>query len=243
MIPVSRQPLFEVLFTAYTTHKLRKHFNSVVLRGTEYIETLDQSLPIIVYGNHSSWWDGLIEYYLSRRVLRLEPYLMMDEEQMSKYRFFRWIGAFSVNRTVPREAAVSLRYAMNVFAKPQRVLWIYPQGVMRPNESRPLNFYPGIGRIAKGVGKVQLVPIAHRYEFIKEQRPDAFISFGAPQLVERVEDHESLTRDLERRLILLLEELKQIIAEERFDGFATLLRGRTSTNVAYDRWRGFPGEN
>ncbi len=238
MIRVKRSRVFESVFTRYNTWMLRRHFSSLRLRGYEHVRELDRSRPIVFYGNHSCWWDGLIEYYLSRQVFGFEPYLMMDETQMSRYRFFRRIGAFSVNRGVPREAASSLRYAISLFGAPNRVLWIYPQGVMRPNDSRPLAFYGGVVRIAQGIGMTQLVPIAHRYEFMKDQKPDAFLSIGKPRLVEKVDDRDRLTGELEATLTDLLDDLRARIADERLDDFNFLLKGILSTNLWYDRLLG-----
>jgi 1-acyl-sn-glycerol-3-phosphate acyltransferase len=237
MIRADRQPLFEWLFSAYNTRMLRKHFNSLRILGLEQIDALDRSRPIVIFGNHSCWWDGLVEFFLSRNVFRLEPFMMMDEEQMSRYRFFRWIGAFSVNRSVPREAAVSLRYAMSLFKKPGRVLWIYPQGVMRPNDARPLNFAPGLGRIAQELPGAQIMPIAHRYEFVREQRPDGFITLGPVQTLKEIPDAEDLTRELETALTRQVDDLREMIAGERFEPFRTLLQGSASTNRKYDRFR------
>jgi chlorobactene lauroyltransferase len=237
MIRADRKRPFEILFSAYNTGMLRKHFSALRMAGIEHADALDRSRPVVIYGNHSCWWDGLIEYFLSREILHLEPFLMMDEAQMSRYRFFRWIGAFSVNRAVPREAALSLRYAISLFTRPGRVLWIYPQGVMRPNDVRPLEFEHGLALIARKLPGAQILPIAHRYEFVREQRPDAFISLGPPAAFRNETEVEVLTHDLQMTLTGQLDALRAAIAAERFESFRTILEGRGSTNRNYDRVR------
>lgn len=237
MIEARKNSLFESLFGLYNRRQLRRHFHRLLLDGREEVNKLTRSLPIVFFGNHSCWWDGLIEFYLSRAVFDFDSYLMMDEQQMSKYRFFRRIGVFSVDRGSPREAMRSVEYAVSLLDRPNRVLWIYPQAIMRPNDARPLSFYSGLARVAKALGRVQLVPIAHRYEFLHEQRPDALVRIGPPVTVESVRDHKHLTEQLESCLTELLDSLRCSVVTEKLDQFEVLLSGKSSTNVVYDSFR------
>jgi 1-acyl-sn-glycerol-3-phosphate acyltransferase len=190
------------------------------------------------YGNHSNWWDGLVEFLLTTEVFGFDSYLMMEEKQMTRYRFFRWIGAFSVNRARPRDVMASIRYAASIFTRPNRALWIYPQAEMRPNDVRPLRFFGGLARIVELTGRVQLVPVAHRYEFLMEQRPEVFTAFGVPEIVEGIGDREEFLRERESRLTRLLDEVRAEVTEGRTGGYATILRGYASANVRLDRARG-----
>ena len=238
MIPAHKQTLFEDLFLVYTKRLLRSHFHGVHLRGAEQMQAIDRSLPLILFGNHSCWWDGLLDFYLCRTSFDLDPYLMMEEEQLRRYRFFTRLGAFSVNRASPRESYESVQYAISLFDKPNRALILYPQGVMTANDARPLRFSSGIGRIAAGLGKAQLVPLAHRYEFIREQRPEAFVSVGAPLVAEAVRNPKHLTSEAEAVGANLLESLRSAIASGDSHEFTRVVRGKSSTNVRYDKARG-----
>ncbi len=238
MIAADKQWWFDVFFFRYNTWALRKHFSKVHVSGLENVEGLDRSLPIIFFGNHSCWWDGLLEYFLAKSVFRLELYLMMEEKQMVRYKFFRWLGAFSVNRDSPKEAVTSMRYAASLFAKPNRAVWIYPQGVMVPNDTRPLDFFPGVARIASFIGgTVQLVPFAHRYEFMMEQRPEAFTAIGKPLVVQGDVNHRQLTAECTKAATTLLDELRCSVARNDLRWFTTVLRGVRSTNSTYDAAR------
>jgi chlorobactene lauroyltransferase len=239
MIEAEKHKTIEAVFAAINRRMLRRAFNSLRLSGGGHVGALDRNLPMIFYGNHSCWWDGLIEFFLGREEFGVDSYLMMDEEQLTRYRFFRWIGAFSVNRNSPREAVASMRYAISLFDRPNRVLWIYPQGVMKPNDARPLAFYPGIGRIVQALGSAQVVPIVHRYEFLMEQRPDALMSLGKPLLVTSVRDPRTMTRELEDRLTLQLDDIRRCVAAGALDDFTVILKGNSSTNIRYDRARNY----
>lgn len=239
MIEARKSALFESLFLIYNRQLLRKYFASVRARNLHFVQQLDRQQPILCVGNHSSWWDGLIELFFSREVFDCEPYLMMDEQQMVRYKFFRWLGVFSVNRNSAREAYRSVRYAAQLFDRPNRFLWIYPQGVMQPNDTRPLRFYTGAARIVSLVGKsVQILPFAHRYELLSEQRPHAFTIFGAPMTVTPPCDSKAVTRLLETAVTELLERLRSDIIEGRLEEYTTLLHGATSVNVRFDHFRG-----
>src|SRR5262245_14366401 len=100
--------------------------------------------PLIVYLNHPAWWDGYMAFILSREVLhgRFRSYLMMEERELRRYRFFAWCGCFSVERENARSAVGSLLYISHILAQRRsRALWIFPQGEIAPNDRRPLAVY------------------------------------------------------------------------------------------------------
>ena len=234
MIRADKHPAIERLFARINRAMFRRHFHAMHLRGGENVARLDRNLPIIFYGNHSNWWDGLLQFFLSTDVFGFDSYLMMDELQLRRYRFFRWIGVFSVDRAAHRGILASIGYAAGLFVKPNRVLWIYPQADMRPNDVRPLRFFGGIARVLELAGKAQVIPIAHRYEFLMEQRPEIFIAVGEPEIVDGVRDRRMFLRDLEMKLTRLLDDVRGDVIGGRMDDYAVILRGRRSTNVTYD---------
>jgi chlorobactene lauroyltransferase len=238
MIPASKNDIIESVFAGMNRRMLKRHFHKLHLLGGDHFTRVDRSLPVVVYGNHSCWWDGLIEFFLAREVLKIDSFLMMDEEQMSRYSFFRWIGAFSVNRSSGRKMMSSIEYAAQLFDRPNRLLWMYPQGDMQPNDVRPLRFHSGVVSIVQRLSRVQLMPLAHRYEFLMEQRPEAFVSVGEPIVVAGAEQRKALLGRLEETLTQLLDDLRcRIASGTGLDEFACLLHGRRSTNTRYDRFR------
>lgn len=236
MIKARKSKLFDAVFYRYTRRLLRQHFAAIRVAGHEHLNELDGSLPVIGSGNHSSWWDGLIVYFLSHALLDREIYLMMEERQLARYRFFSLLGAFSVHRENPASAATSIRYAAGILSQPNRWLWIYPQGIMQPNDHRPLHFFPGAAVIARLTEtSVQFIPFAHRYEFLNEQRPEAFVRLGSPLLLHQPIEVEETTRAMERCVTELLEKLRQDIAAGRLDEYRVIFTGKVSTNIRYDR--------
>lgn len=239
MIETRKSKLFEAIFKRYNRFLLRKHFSKIHLAGLDNLKSVNRSEPMIFYGNHCSWWDGLIEYFLATEVLHVDCHLMMEEKQMRRYRFFRKIGAFSVNRDSPREAVTSMRYAASLFDRPNKLLWIYPQGRILPADFRPLGFYNGISRIVQMAGReVQCVPFVRRYEFMMQQRPEVFVVLGPPQRISGVQDPKELTSQFENRLTVMLDDLRCRIAKQQLEGFVSVLVGRRSTNETLDAVRG-----
>lgn len=238
MIEANKNAAFERLFRVYNKCNLRKHFFSVRVAGLRHIHALDRTQPIIFYGNHSNWWDGLVEHFLATEVFDLDLRLMMEEKQMERYKFFRWCGAFSVNRDSPKEAVQSMRYASSLFNTPGRALWIYPQGRLLPNDVRPLEFFTGIARIIQLIGRpVQLVPFARRYDFLMQQRPEVFTLIGDVQLVDNVVDPRQSTMNWEKIVTGLLDLLRCKILTNDLREFETVLVGRSSTNENFDAAR------
>lgn len=220
----------------------RRHFYAHHLRGYETLKQVDPGIPLIFYANHSSWWDGLLAFHLSHDIFGMDTLLMMEEKQLRRYLFFCWIGAFSVDRENLQDVTAAIEYAVSEIRGRRHVLWIYPQGILLPNDVRPLTFYNGAAYIARNLGTVQLIPVTHRYEFLGEQRPEIFTHIGPLQKVEAGKDFDpkALTRELEKNMTLDLNILREDVVAGRVHAFKTTLQGDRSTNVKYDRFRGMP---
>jgi chlorobactene lauroyltransferase len=240
MIEARKSPFFDFLLGNMIRILLRRHFYAHHLKGGDRVKALDRKIPMLFFANHSNWWDGFVAFHLTRDLWNMDTLLMMDVKQLSRYRFFRRIGAFSVDRENPREAQSSIDYAVRELVPAKRVLWMYPQGVMAPNDKRPLGFYAGLAKIAHALGEAWVVPVAHRYEFLGEQRPEIFTSVGPPRRLTRESPAESkrLTEALERELTATLDGLREHVAGGNLGDFQTTFRGRVSIHAAYDRLRG-----
>jgi len=235
MIRANKNKIFEYLFSAYNTRLLKKHFHRIYLSGEENLSSWEKTLPTIIYVNHSNWWDGLAAFYLSKVLWNIDAYVMMDIEQMKKYRFFKWIGAFSVNRISPRESMESIEYSIRLLKNTNKVLWIFPQGIIQPNDYRPIRFFNGISKIAEAAGELNLMPAAFRYEFMMEQLPELFISIGEIKRVNRINGTKHFTEELNANLVNELDKLKEKVVSSDTDSFSIILSGKKSRNKTLDR--------
>lgn len=233
MIPAKKNKLIGSIFAVYHNRLLKKHFYEIHACGLENLDLIDNSKPVIMFANHSNWWDGFIAYYLTNRVMKKDDYLMMDIEQMKKYSFFKYIGVFSVDRNVPTEAVRSINYAAEFISNTNKYLWIFPQGEMTPQDRRPLKFFNGITKIAEKTGTVNLVPVCFRYEFLMEQRPEVFISIGTPVMYNGKSDID-LTENLRSSLEVQLDKLRDEVTSGELKEFKTIFRGKSSRNKTFD---------
>lgn len=235
--PARKSRLHEALiYRLIARPALRRAFHRVAIAAPHGEDW--SGLPTIFYANHVSWWDGYMAFFLFDERWHTEGYLMMEEPQLRRYRFFQRCGCFSVDRHDGREAMRSVGYAANLLrSRPGRMVWIFPQGEIQPNDQRPLVTYTGAAHIARRAGRVRCVPVALRFEFFGEQRPEALIRLGAPHIIEHP-DVKVLHADMDRRLLAEVEALRADVLSGATVRYATALAGRSSVNVLWDRVRG-----
>ena len=83
------------IFHPYVTWLFKRHFHALRLLGK--IPETNPELPLLLLPNHSTWWDGFFVYLLNKKLFERQPYLMRREDQLSRYRFFTRLGAYSIN--------------------------------------------------------------------------------------------------------------------------------------------------
>jgi 1-acyl-sn-glycerol-3-phosphate acyltransferase len=233
MLKAKKSVWFEKIFAAYNSNLISRRFNSLQVSGLDFLHKRDKNLPLILFANHSSWWDGLVAFQISRKV-KLDSFLMMEEKQLRKLRLFRKIGAFSVVREKPREALKSIVYAADILReKPNRVVWIFPQGEILPNDIRPLGFYNGLTKIIKKVGICSVIPVAMRFEFLDDFKPDIFVKIGEPNIFNK--DGNFLSKKttflLENKLTETLDFLKTQIVTNNLDGSSKYLLTNSKSKI------------
>ncbi|GCE14009.1 lysophospholipid acyltransferase family protein [Tengunoibacter tsumagoiensis] len=239
MITAAKFPPGSWLVWRLIHSSLSKHFDRVYFRMEHELTPEHLQRPMIICANHFSWWDGYVAALLQKQ-LKLDGYLMMEEAQLKRYFFFRWIGCFSVDREHPRAAMQSLHYAARLFAeKPSRMVWIFPQGVIRPNDARPLTFFTGAAHLSRLAAPAYLYPLASRIEYMAEQRPNLFISMGSPLLITKESSAQpeflkQTTHQLETLVTAELDRLRADILSGELTNFTQLMHGRASANRIFD---------
>jgi 1-acyl-sn-glycerol-3-phosphate acyltransferase len=179
VIAANKNDVIDSALYLYFRHLARRAFHTIAGRGLERLRLLPGDRPVILFCNHTNWWDGLIIYLLTRQMRHKAVYCMMEEKQLKHYRFFTWLGAFSVDLSSPLRSAASLRYAQRLLQRNETAIWIFPQGkICRQNE--PVEPRPGTDYLAQSAPNALLVPVAMRYDFFREDRPNALIEIGEP---------------------------------------------------------------
>lgn len=210
LIEPKKNAALESIYSAYARRLIRKQFGTVHLSGTAFPET---GLPVIAYMNHSAWWDAVVPVHLSHDLFRREIHALMEGEQIKKYPFFRHLGCFGPTESGVAEARAVVEHSVSVLRKGKRpILWICPQGAIYPSRT-PMKFKSGLAHIARAVPEAILIPVAVRYEFLKQQGPGCFVRTGEP-VVRSEESNPQFTRRLERTLDRELARLDSDVAGE-----------------------------
>ncbi len=252
MIESRKSPLFEAVFRMYNRHYLiRRAFRSVTIDGM--IDPPGQQ-PAVYVMNHSSWWDGLLVYAAVTRHSERSHYMMMEERQLARYRFFRRIGAFSIDQSSTAGIRASFRYAAGLLKEGHSV-WLYPQGEIAHLERRPLGFRSGAGLLLQLVPEATAVPVTLYARFGFHQKPEAALRFGNPiQRDWHAAGRAEIARELEEAVTTQLDQMRQQSIDDPYDGLnagVALFPASRSVQDTFDKlasagrrltaWRPFSG--
>jgi 1-acyl-sn-glycerol-3-phosphate acyltransferase len=228
VIAANKNDVIDSALYLYFRWLARKAFHTIAGHGLERLRTLPEDKPIILFCNHTNWWDGLMIYLLTRQMRHKAVYCMMEEKQLKHYRFFTWLGAFSVDLSSPLRSAASLRYAQRLLQRKETAIWIFPQGrICRQNE--PVEIRPGTDYLAQSSPHAMLVPVAMRYDFFREDRPNCLIEIGEPfSAVDRTEGR------IADECNLAFERVSQAAQDQDLTGFEALFKPRLTINK---RWQ------
>ena len=228
MIAANKNGLLDSFLLVYFRWLTRRSFHTIAIRGLEHLQNLPEDRPVLLFCNHTNWWDGLLVYLLTRQMPNKAGYCMMEEKQLKHYRFFTWLGAFSVDLSSPLRSAASLRYAQRLLEKKDTAIWIFPQGKMcRPND--PIEVKAGTDYLAKSSPRSLLVPVAMRYEFFREDRPNVLIEIGRP--FAAVDSTESR---IEAECKTVFVSLTAPATDQDLSGFKPLFSPRLTVNKRWE---------
>jgi 1-acyl-sn-glycerol-3-phosphate acyltransferase len=197
----------------------------------------DDRGPLIVYTNHPSWWDPIHFLLLARAVMPgRRMFGPFDAAALAKYKMFRRLGAFGIDRSTRRGAAEFLATSRAILADPGNTLWITAQGEFSDPRRRPVVLQPGLAHLVRGLDRGRVLPLAVEYPFWNERRPEALSRFGPP--LEIAAESGRKTEDLNDHLADCLAATMDALAEESATRdphrFRTLLLGRAGVGGIYD---------
>ncbi|WP_339167462.1 lysophospholipid acyltransferase family protein [Paenibacillus sp. FSL R5-0341] len=187
MIRAVKSKPFNQIFSLYNHYYLlRRRFRSFTLSGSLDPQVdirdnspIDSTRPVIYFMNHSSWWDGLLLYHAARQTSRGDHYVMMEEQQLQQYAFFRKLGAYSINKESASGIRTSLQYTSELLNSGKRV-WIFPQGEILHQEARPIQFRPGIGLLLRRSPNAIAVPVTLCHGMVQHDLPEISMWAGSP---------------------------------------------------------------
>ncbi len=225
------------MFNLYVRRMLGKKFNGFrILNETPQKVAGDRS--VIYFSNHPGWYDPLVLILLAESFLPDHlAFGPMDADALEKYKFMKKIGIFGVEKDSARGAARFLQVSRGMLATPGKVLLITPQGEFADVRSRPVEFKPGLARLAADCGAI-VQPLAMEFVFWDEPRPEILVNFGK-QIDTRTEtlEPDAWKTRLETELGAAQDELASAVMARDPEPFVTFIDGKHGVNPIYDRWR------
>lgn len=171
MIKARHHWFYYPFFTWYSQWMPRKDFKSVDL----HYQLEDKGLPMLMIGNHVSWWDGFLAHYINIKLFNRRPHVMMLEEQLKGRMFLNKTGAYSIKKG-SRSALETIRYTGEILTDPQNIVIMYPQGKIHSLYHRPLQFEQGWFRVFKYLeNPIQVVFYVALFDFYASRKPEVHL--------------------------------------------------------------------
>ncbi len=171
MIVARHHPVYVWFFDLFSRVMLKKHFRTVEISGG----VSQSGLPVLMVGNHWSWWDGFIACYINQRVFRKKLHIMMLEEELRSRMFLNKAGAYSIRKG---SAAMlnSLTYTSALLSTDRNLVVLYPQGKFASVYQYPIRFQKGISLVAaKAPSEFRLVVYAALVDYFEHSKPSLTI--------------------------------------------------------------------
>lgn len=228
-------------FAGYSRRYLRRHFHSLRISRSGLPPNAD-GMPLVIYANHASWWDALVCLVLKGTFFPdRTAFVPMDAAMLERYKFFRRLGFFGVERANWRGAIQFLRTAEAVLQSPQSLLALTPQSRFADVRERPLHFEGGLGTLAARVERAAFVPFAAEYVFWEERLPEILVRFGEATFIQPSpgpnRGAENWTALFEQKMTETQDTLAEEVKRRDPADFQVFLQGGAGQGGVYDWWR------
>lgn len=162
-------------WSRYVDWRLARDFRGTWLTSGEWPQG---DAPLLLYANHSSWWDGFALWRLAR-AHGFTGHCLMEEHNLRRFPFLRRLGAFSIRRGDPLSTLQSFRYAARLLKQPRTAVAIFPQGVLDAHAGPPYALDRGVEVLAR-MANATCLPVAIRPVFLEGEKPDLLFELGEP---------------------------------------------------------------
>ncbi len=180
--------------------------------------------PCILVPNHHGWHDGYVMYHA---ITALKLLTMDWIQEYDAFPLFGKIGGmpFPANDAIRR--AATIKKTVRLMNDEKRNLMLFAeQSLHLPPEILP--FQRTLEFVVKHVPDAKVIPVAIRYDMSIHERPECYLSFGAPMAAG-----DAICERTRLAVKALLDELAVKI---RFDheSFKTLAQGTKDVNERMD---------
>lgn len=172
-----------VKFSEYYTRILIGFFFGKVRYIGQYE---DKGLPVLMIGNHFSFYDGFIQILLNLKVFKRRFHFMMLEKELSKTFMLDKIGACSISKG-RRSSLESVAYAAELLQDKENLFLFFPQGKIESIYTREFNFEKGMLSyiLKKAKNEFQLIFNVNLINYGTNLRPDMCVYYETYNLSEK----------------------------------------------------------
>jgi hypothetical protein len=177
-------PLALDTFARYGEPYLAHHLHAVRLsRARRPDLTAARERPLVVYLNHSSWWDPLLCLQLAAQALPTRRHFAPTIGVPPGDPLFSRLGFYPLDAHPARDARRLLDSAARLLDEPGSTLWLMPGALADPRR-RPVELHPWLGHLVRKLRRGVLLPLAVELAFWDERRPEALLRFGEELAIE-----------------------------------------------------------
>lgn len=235
------QGWFQNGFHGFLRPFLARHFHAIGIdKGSQDDGEIPVDSPMLVYGNHPSWWDPLIAHFLNRSLFPgRQFYAPIDAEALEQYRVFGKLGFYGVRMNTTSGAAAFLKQSMAILNQPGTAIWLTPEGQFADSRDHSAELMPGLAHLCSRLETGCAVPLALEYVFWNERLPVCLARLGEPIWVEQQRglSKPDWNQLLTTRLRKNQTELSQSAITRSSDQFDHLIRGSVGAGGFYDFFR------
>jgi len=239
-VTLRSEKLFRV-FSWYLKLRFRRSFHAVRMSGV--LASLPPDRPVIIFGNHPSWWDPAVYLVLADTLFRGRPgFGPMDQAALGRYDFFKRLGIFGIDKNTAGGARRFLEVAGHVLrdcrgSGGRAMIWITAEGGFSDPRQRPLALRNGIAHLAHSVPEALLLPLAIEYVFWNESRPELLLRFGKPLEADASVRPAEWNNRLQEALTETMDALAVDAMSRDKASFQPVLRGSAGSSITYDLYR------
>ena len=178
----------EHVFGIYLNRLLKSNFSNFFL--SNFPPELPKDKSVILTPNHMSWWDGFFVYKLNVDLLMKRLFIIMLQEELERYWFFKYIGAYSIKPNNPANISKALKYTQKLFKDVSNSIVFYPQGEIESFDKKPLKLNRGLQLFTKNMeDRCIILPLAFKIQHYNKKYPA--IVFRSGRFVKITEIQEN----------------------------------------------------
>lgn len=224
--PAKTSPFWLWVANQFFYGMLENRFFALRFKGEEKFFN-KENIPTIAFAPHTNWWDGIVGYNIVRRIFDKEIRLMVEE--LNRFPLLRRGGAFPVNKKSPQASMKALQYSADVIEDLNNILYLFPQGIIKPPNFRPIEFQTGLAYVAqkaiKKYGRVNLVPISVNYFFLRADKPEVLVEVNDVLTLDSPNfDRKEFSQYLASMLEKACDKQNKEIADGNLTGYKTLFQ-------------------